>query len=333
MAVTVSKICEPLCYLYNMYGKMNEKELVSVLLDYYSHAKITEAKEVLLDDVEALNLENWIRPKNRRDTDYISRTAKEIGDIMATWTFLDEGKLIDSMPKYTIHCLKNIPSIRMEAGDCKLIWNKMEKQNEVINGNFEQLQSQVHITSDIASTMKNIFVQVNNIQKELAVNQKHLIETRNLMNGALNLGHRELQSKSRDWHTMCLQSDQRSDDKEDNNTNEENENLFDLPENSQYNTEPKIVDDFDVENDDFETVQKKRNVIKKRKIDERSPVNTSTLYSQRVASGLQALGMSQPGKQQGGVFKKTTYVGSSKKSRISNKGSAVIVEEGFLLSG
>ena len=121
MAVTVSKICEPLCFLYNMYGKMNEKELVSVMLDYYSHAKITEAKETLLVDVEALSLDNWIRPKNRRDTDYVSRATKEIGDIMTTWTFLDEGKLIDSVPKYTVHCLKNIPSIRMEAGDCKLI--------------------------------------------------------------------------------------------------------------------------------------------------------------------------------------------------------------------
>ena len=213
----------------------------------------------------------------------------------------------------------------------------MEKQNEIINVNFEQLQSQVHITSDIANTMKNICVQVNSIQKELAVNQKHLIETRKLMNDALKLGHRELRSESRDWYTKCLQSDQRSNVNEGNNMNEENENIFDAPDDSQFNTESKNIDDLDVENNVFETVTNKRNVVKKRKVDERSPGNMSMLFSQRVVNGLQVPSrlMSQPEKQQqqGGVSKKNTYVGSSKNPNFQIKAQRSLLKKAFFYLG
>ena len=82
MAARSLSVNELLCYFSNKYGKFDNKKLSNIINDFFLPSVISEAKDLLVRDVEALNLiEKWPRPTRRRDSDLGARALKDIQDI------------------------------------------------------------------------------------------------------------------------------------------------------------------------------------------------------------------------------------------------------------
>ena len=76
---------------------------------------LSEAKELLLANVEALKLDKWPRPSRRRDSDNKPKFDSE--DIVNLWTFLDENLLTDYLPRYVAENIDLVPSVNLCDGD------------------------------------------------------------------------------------------------------------------------------------------------------------------------------------------------------------------------
>ena len=108
MATESFVLCDTLCFIANKYGKVTDKSLRSVLCDFYDAEKLSEAKLRLISDIDRLNLPDK-RPhiSIRRDGD--GRLAKEVGDIMTLFHFVDEHKISDKLPRYVASSPDTMP--------------------------------------------------------------------------------------------------------------------------------------------------------------------------------------------------------------------------------
>ena len=192
-------------FLANKYGnKYNDKKLKMILTNFYPQEEILKAKETLMKDIELINPDKWTRPGHKRDSDLSQRASKEVGDIISSWRLLDENGLIDKLPKYVALDLTNTPPVRMEEGEFKLLFNKvstmaqkMEDQYESIGACFEQLGSQLSITSDIASSLKEFSHVMNTVHNEI-------VQCHNTVSACANQSVKSSNILSMD---TCLQSD------------------------------------------------------------------------------------------------------------------------------
>ena len=123
-------VCEFLCYLKKKYGSFDNRKLSSILHGYYDPAYVSASKDILVAEVEKLELTtNWPRPPRRRNsnTDVGIRAVKDIQDIMAIWDFLDSNDLIKRLPRFVAEDVDLIPTARLEDGDLRIIFNKLDK--------------------------------------------------------------------------------------------------------------------------------------------------------------------------------------------------------------
>ena len=120
---------EVLCFVKSQFGRVPEKQLKQVLVDFYTIDQLTVAKGRLCDDVDGLAIDNWSRPSRRRNSD--NKGMKEIDDIVAVMNFLDHKLAIDKLPTYV--CTKNdsMPSPRWCDGELQLLVDKMHKMEDV----------------------------------------------------------------------------------------------------------------------------------------------------------------------------------------------------------
>jgi len=75
-------VCDCLCFIVNKYGKISVKTLRSVLLDSYTGDELSDAKFLLCNDMDKLDL-TLKRPD----------VAQRIDDIIMLFAFADENKL------------------------------------------------------------------------------------------------------------------------------------------------------------------------------------------------------------------------------------------------
>jgi len=96
MSVVVNDL---LCFTSNKFGKTALNILKSTLLYFYDVDNVAVGKLRLIDDIYTMNL-TVKRPHTplRRDGD--GRLAREVDDILQLFTFLDEHKTLDNLPKY-----------------------------------------------------------------------------------------------------------------------------------------------------------------------------------------------------------------------------------------
>lgn len=119
-------LCEPLCFILNKFGKVGNKSLKSVVLDYYKPEDISDAKTMLMDDINLIKTNEKIPyVSRRRDCD--NKAARELDDIFILITFLDEHSLIQYLPKYVIDNPDNMPTARLFEGDLNFILKKFEQ--------------------------------------------------------------------------------------------------------------------------------------------------------------------------------------------------------------
>lgn len=116
-----------LCFALYSYKKHPSKFISSILTDFYPSEVISEAKEKLVMDIEALKLDKWLRPPSRRGD---NKRKHDIEDILSQIALMDEGGHIARMPRYVVDNLDNIPLIRMERGEFAVIVSKLDKLSD-----------------------------------------------------------------------------------------------------------------------------------------------------------------------------------------------------------
>ena len=124
--------CDVLCYLRNKFDKMPVKLLKSSLADFYTVEVLCDAKKQLLDDISVLNLSvKMPHVPQRRDGD--TRLTREIDEMFALLSRLDEHKHLDDLPRYVASGPDSMPSGRIYEGDLSVLLNMMKKMSSEIS--------------------------------------------------------------------------------------------------------------------------------------------------------------------------------------------------------
>jgi len=131
MATRRLVLSDPLYFIVNKYGKIPLKPFKNTFIDFYSGEDIARAKIQLHMDIETMNLPDrapHVPP--RRDGE--NRQVRETYDIFMLITFIDECKLLDSLPMYVIDKPDNMPLLRLFEGDLKFLSARLDKLDAII---------------------------------------------------------------------------------------------------------------------------------------------------------------------------------------------------------
>ena len=123
------RICELLFFCSNKYGELNEKCLNDLIYNFYLSADIKKAKEILINDIDELNLDNWPKPGRHGNSD--TRVREDVADIVRMYEYLDRNNLFDQMPTYVAKDMVNIPMMKLEDGDVRAFMCKMDKVESI----------------------------------------------------------------------------------------------------------------------------------------------------------------------------------------------------------
>jgi hypothetical protein len=138
MAVRQLILSDPLCFIVNKLCKVPLKPLKKTLSDFYSPADITRAKNQLLNDIVSLVLTDKLpHIPNRRDGD--DRQVREIDDIFTMITFLDERKILDSLPIYVTDNPDKMPTMQLFEGDFSFMSARLDKLDTVLSNHGSML--------------------------------------------------------------------------------------------------------------------------------------------------------------------------------------------------
>ena len=90
--------------------------LKTAVMDFYTVYVLAEAKVRLQKDILAMNLSTKLPhiPKRRGGDGQLEH---EVDDLLSMFTFLDENKASDRVPKYVAESPDNMPSLRIYEGD------------------------------------------------------------------------------------------------------------------------------------------------------------------------------------------------------------------------
>jgi hypothetical protein len=120
-----------LCFVVNKIGKYTLKALKSLAMDFYTVDEVSEAKDILLKEVESLNIENFVKvTKKRRDS--TGKSALEFEDIYNVLTFLDENGHLHKLPLFVATNPDKLPSPRLLEGDMEIVMNKLNKLDDSV---------------------------------------------------------------------------------------------------------------------------------------------------------------------------------------------------------
>ena len=77
-----------LCFIISNYGKLENKRIKTTAADFDKLEDVTEAKTLLVEDLEKLKLENATRISKRRNGD--NRGLQKLDDVLKVMSFLDD---------------------------------------------------------------------------------------------------------------------------------------------------------------------------------------------------------------------------------------------------
>ena len=138
MAGAALVLCNLLCFLVHRLGKTAAKCLKSSVLDFFTDAELSDAKQRLLHDVANLKLDiNVPRIPERRDGEF--RAARIVDDIFTMLTFLDENLRLNLLPKYVAEGPDSMPYTRSYEGDLATVMNLMGK----MDGRLEEFNTRL----------------------------------------------------------------------------------------------------------------------------------------------------------------------------------------------
>ena len=133
-------VSELLCFALFAVSKIAIKSVRNIICDFYNADQISEAKEVLCNDIDTFgkndaSFAELTRPPKRRAGE--NKAKLEVEDIVSLVESIDDKGLTAKLPKYTAGNLMMVPSIKAEKGDILMLLNKLMPLNTscVISGN------------------------------------------------------------------------------------------------------------------------------------------------------------------------------------------------------
>lgn len=122
-------VSELLCYTTHKLGKLDVKQLKTIIANFYSLDVVFDAKEALVNIMDSLGIGKWPRPNTRRRKDSTGgasdvKLKSEIDDIIGVLTYVDEQNLGDRLPCFVAANPDMIPSSNWVSGDMTGIMNK-----------------------------------------------------------------------------------------------------------------------------------------------------------------------------------------------------------------
>jgi hypothetical protein len=143
MAAKQLVLSDPLCFIVNKLGKVPLIPLKKLLNDFYSAEDIAKAKSQLLRDIESLDLSDKPpRVSNRRDGE--SRQVRETDDIISQIIFLDEHKLLSTLPTYVTDNPDKMPTLRLFDGDLSFLSARLDKLDDTLSNHGSMLATIVN---------------------------------------------------------------------------------------------------------------------------------------------------------------------------------------------
>lgn len=126
MAEATVVVDNVLCFIVSRFGKSVDKQLKSVVLDFYGVKDICCAKDRLLCAAESFK--SVIKLPHiplRREGE--QRAAKSLDDIITILTCLDESLNLKCLPKYVAESPDDMPSMRVYDGDLATLMVTFDK--------------------------------------------------------------------------------------------------------------------------------------------------------------------------------------------------------------
>ena len=112
-----------LCFMINKFGKIASKPLKQLILEFYSADDISEAKELLMLEIDGLKTTNPPKiTRHRRDSVNRLKPALDIDDIIMAICYLDESQVLDKCSIFVANNPDNMPSTRLVEGDLEVVW-------------------------------------------------------------------------------------------------------------------------------------------------------------------------------------------------------------------
>ena len=126
---------DALCFIACKYGKIAVKLLKTSLADFYAVDDLATVKQLLIRDIDDMKLSMIMsRPRAPPRHDGEGRLAREINDIIALFTFVDEHRAMDSLPKYVSGSPHNMPSLRLYQGDLNAMLTMLRTLEHKMSG-------------------------------------------------------------------------------------------------------------------------------------------------------------------------------------------------------
>jgi hypothetical protein len=190
--------------------KLDIKHLKGIVLSFFTGDDISIAKYVLLSAVGKMEID---KPLTRcPDRQGANRTERELDDIFAMLTQLDERKLLSDLPYFVTDNTESVPSVHLEEGDMRFLLAKMDKMESIIQG----LQATIHTLFDRLSSQPLVHVTesgktgviINQRTKAPSVNQLRRDQQAVASNNNISSGLHQ----SRLWSDQVQSEDATNDD-------------------------------------------------------------------------------------------------------------------------
>ena len=123
MAARKVIINEPLCFIRNRLGKLPEKLLKDVLVDFFDAGILEIAKTRLVEDIDSLQLDS--RPYTAKHQAGPNQAKMEADDLFRLFVFVDDKLQLDSLPLYVAENIDRIPTIKWLDGELQILLTKL----------------------------------------------------------------------------------------------------------------------------------------------------------------------------------------------------------------
>jgi hypothetical protein len=119
---------EVLCYLFNKFDRCPQKQIKTIVLNFYTCEELIAAKDLLFakaGEIDVSDIDVEIPRNKRRLGDNKSRL--DLDDILHLMTLLDEHKLTDKLSTFVAAKLERIPDVKIEDIDSFVMARKIEQ--------------------------------------------------------------------------------------------------------------------------------------------------------------------------------------------------------------
>src|ERR1043165_461169 len=115
-------VSEALCFLFNKFGKVPEKNIKSVVINFYNDEEVSSAKDLLYRSLEQLKIDGLPRLVKRKGD---NKAKMDVEDIFTLLNFADEKLELNNLPTFVAVSVDRVPSIKPEDLDIFILAQKV----------------------------------------------------------------------------------------------------------------------------------------------------------------------------------------------------------------